>query len=289
MRYVSGNARESGCVFCTRLAGDDDVGTLILYRGSRAFLILNRYPYNTGHLMVIPNDHVPDFETLEPSAVTELAALLPGVTRALRRALGCDGFNIGVNVGAVAGAGVAAHLHQHVVPRWLGDANFMPILASTMVLPELIPVTYAKLRAELEREFFPIQDGSSWTAAPGTLRICLFDRDDTRVLLTGPATAGHLPVAAAQADESLWRAALGALDVPGVELAGWAGQRRAGEGGPAGLAFRASDDSALREAVARLQGQWVAIGAAHGALASESDRAVLRNAVAQVAPSIEAR
>ncbi len=288
MRYVGGNTNEPGCVFCSRLAGDDDVGALILHRGPRAFLILNRYPYNTGHLMVIPNDHVPDFETLDPSAATELAAFLPGVTRALRRALGCDGFNIGINVGAVAGAGVAAHLHQHVVPRWLGDANFMPILASTMVLPELIPVTYAKLRAELERELSPFPDRGPDRAESDAIRICLFSRDDTQVLLLGPSTASHLPRATSRADESLWRAALRTLDVPGAELAGWAGQRRADGGDPSALAFRAPDDTSLPETAARLQAQWVPIGAAQESLASESDRAVVRSALAQLAPSIQA-
>lgn len=287
MRYVGGGTKESGCVFCSRLAGEDDVGALILHRSPRAFLILNRYPYNTGHLMVIPNDHVPDFESLDPRAVTGLAALLPAVTRALRRALGCDGFNIGVNVGAVAGAGVAAHLHQHVVPRWLGDANFMPILASTMVLPELIPVTYAKLRAELERELSPIHDDSPGTVDSGTVRICLFGRDDTQVLLVGPSTASRLPVAATQADEPLWRAALRTVDAPGAELAGWAGLRRAEGRGPSAFAFRAPD-MVLSEAAVRLQARWVPIGTAETSLASESDRAVLRNALAQLAPSIGA-
>ncbi len=286
MRYVGGGTKESGCVFCSRLAGDDDVDALILHRGPRTFLILNRYPYNTGHLMAIPNDHVPDFETLDPSAVTELAGLLPGVTRALRRALGCDGFNIGVNVGAVAGAGVAAHLHQHVVPRWLGDANFMPILASTMVLPELIPVTYAKLRAEVERELSTTRDDNPRSTDPANIQICLFDAHHTQVLLAGSSARRHLPVTTAEVDEPLWRAALRTLDAPGAELAGWAGHRRA-NGGPSALAFRVADRATLPEA-AHVQRQWVPIGTAQELLASESDRVVLRNALAQVDPSIDA-
>src|SRR5215212_7286911 len=152
MRYVAGVDREEGCIFCNRLGEEDDVQSLILHRGEQAFVIMNLYPYNTGHLMVVPNDHVASPEDADPEAMREMAELRGPVLRALRRALSPDGFNLGLNVGAPAGAGVADHLHEHVVPRWQGDANFMPILASTMVMPELIPVTYAKLRAELAAE-----------------------------------------------------------------------------------------------------------------------------------------
>ncbi|HLI50519.1 MAG TPA: HIT domain-containing protein [Thermomicrobiaceae bacterium] len=154
MRYVAGETRaeEPGCIFCRKPAGDPghDVENLILYRGDQAFIIMNLYPYNTGHLMLIPYRHASDLAELAPETVAGLFGLLPWVTAAQRRVLSCDGINIGLNLGEVAGAGVAEHLHVHVVPRWTGDANFMPILANTMVLPELIPVTYAKLRAELE-------------------------------------------------------------------------------------------------------------------------------------------
>jgi ATP adenylyltransferase len=149
MRYVAGADREEGCIFCNRLAEQDDVRSLILHRGERAFVIMNLYPYNTGHLMIVPNAHVASPEDADPEVMREMALLRGPVLRALRRALSPDGFNLGLNVGAPAGAGVADHLHEHVVPRWQGDANFMPILAATMVMPELIPVTYAKLRAEL--------------------------------------------------------------------------------------------------------------------------------------------
>src|SRR5262249_61815597 len=118
-------------------AADDDVRSLILYRGDRVFVIMNLFPYNTGHVMIVPNDHVPSPESADEATLSAIGTLLRPTLRALRRALNADGFNVGVNVGAVAGAGVADHLHQHVVPRWQGDANFMPILASTMVLPEL--------------------------------------------------------------------------------------------------------------------------------------------------------
>ncbi len=129
MRYVAGADREEGCIFCNRLAEQDDVQSLILHRGERAFVIMNLYPYNTGHLMIVPNAHVASPEDADPEVMREMAALRGPVLRALRRALSPDGFNLGLNVGAPAGAGVADHLHEHVVPRWQGDANFMPILA----------------------------------------------------------------------------------------------------------------------------------------------------------------
>lgn len=143
MRYIGGDADEAGCIFCNRLTANDDVASLIVHRGEHCFAIMNLYPYNTGHVMIVPNTHVANIDELTAETLTEMALLLPVLTRALRRVLNCDGFNIGLNIGSVAGAGVADHLHEHVVPRWEGDANFMPIIGDTMVLPELIPATYA--------------------------------------------------------------------------------------------------------------------------------------------------
>ncbi|MEX2425492.1 MAG: HIT domain-containing protein [Thermomicrobiaceae bacterium] len=150
MRYVSGESRDASCIFCTRPAIDDDVEALILHRSAHAYVIMNLYPYNSGHVMVVPYQHAPDLTELPGEINHDLWDLIPWVTTALKRVLRCDGFNIGLNLGGVAGAGVSEHLHIHVVPRWEGDANFMPILANTMVLPELMPVSYAKIRAELE-------------------------------------------------------------------------------------------------------------------------------------------
>jgi ATP adenylyltransferase len=229
MRYVAGANREEGCIFCNRLADDDDVQSLILHRGERAFVIMNLYPYNTGHLMIVPNAHVASPEDADPEAMGEMAMLRGPALRAIRRALSPDGFNLGLNVGAPAGAGVADHLHEHVVPRWQGDANFMPILASTMVLPELIPVTYAKLRAEL---------GAELTS----------DNRVTSVVIVGDGThalvdaAGRLPEVLPRNHESIWKAAIrdagerGAID---AELLGWAGEHRVGSGRPA-LILRAA-------------------------------------------------
>lgn len=217
MRYVGGGTREEGCIFCNRLASDDDAHSLILHRGERVFVIMNLFPYNTGHVMIVPNAHIDSPETADPETIAEMAEIQAPVLRALRRALSAEGFNLGLNVGAVAGAGVAEHMHQHVVPRWQGDANFMPILASTMVMPELIPVTYGKLRAELDREL----TGNS------TIISVVVSAGGQRVLVD---ESGALPRVLADEGEPLWRAALrdargrGARD---VELIGWAGASRA--------------------------------------------------------------
>jgi ATP adenylyltransferase len=227
MRYVAGGHREDGCIFCIRLAENDDARTLILYRGERAFVIMNLFPYNTGHVMIVPNAHVASPEDADTDALAEMAALRGPVLRALRRALAPEGFNLGLNVGAVAGAGVSDHLHEHVVPRWGGDANFMPILAATTVMPELIPVTYAKLRAELERELLGATSISALALSA-----------DHELALTD--AAGSLPQTAASEGEPLWRAVLREIHARGAidaELAGWAGPARAGSGEPV-LLFR---------------------------------------------------
>jgi len=138
-------------VLCAALAHGDDTEALILHRGEHGFIILNLYPYNSGHAMVVPYAHAATLEDLSPADRAELFELAELFTRVATSVLRCSGFNLGMNQGELAGAGVADHLHLHVVPRWLGDANFMPLLADTMVMPELLPVTYARLRAELER------------------------------------------------------------------------------------------------------------------------------------------
>jgi ATP adenylyltransferase len=219
MRYVTGSTRENGCVFCNRFSEEDDVEALILHRGTRAFVIMNLYPYNTGHVMIVPNGHIASPEDAEPETISEMAALRPPLLRALRRTLSPEGFNLGLNLGAVAGAGIAEHLHEHVVPRWQGDANFMPILASTTVMPEVIPVTYAKIRAELTRE----------TTGDDTVSLLLITGSPSSVLLD---RNGELPVAIVEEGEPLWRAAVRAARAESgaeVELLGWGGKRRAGD------------------------------------------------------------
>lgn len=246
MRYVGGSG-ESGCVFCRRLADRDDVRSLILHRGRHAFAIMNLYPYNTGHLMLVPNEHVAGPEQAAPEALAEMAALVPPTLRALRRVLRCDGFNIGINVGADAGAGVADHLHEHVVPRWEGDANFMPILAGTTVMPELIPATYAKVRADLEREL----GGSDEV-------VCVIvNAGRDRVLAKEGEDGWRLPRAVAGPEEALWQAARRAVDrvVGEAELVGWAGARETTKAG-GGLAFAVPEGAALAA-----RARWLALPA----------------------------
>lgn len=216
MPYVGGGTRQQHCIFCDHLAASNDVASLILHRGQRAFAVMNLYPYNTGHLMLVPNEHVASPEQAEPEVLAEIATLKGPLLRALRRVFNCAGFNLGTNVGAVAGAGIADHLHEHVVPRWQGDANFMPILASTMVLPELIPVTYAKIRAEMTRE---MNGGSRLT--------CVVLADNDRHVLVETTNQGYLlPVAEAAPNDPLWRAAVQTIhEITNAHatIAGWGG------------------------------------------------------------------
>lgn len=215
MRYVAGNTREEGCIFCNRMHAHDDVSSLILHRGKHCFVIMNLYPYNTGHIMIVPNKHADDLDLLDPATLHEMADVLPVATRALRRVLSCQGFNVGLNIGSVAGAGVAEHLHQHVVPRWVGDANFMPIIASTTVMPELIPASYAKIRAELHREL---------SEDPDCTLLILVD-DDLRIVMAN----GALPTCSAAQDQSIWKAAMSAIGgwATEIEIAGWVGSSSA--------------------------------------------------------------
>jgi len=148
MEYIRSAVAEEpdGCFFCEALAKSDDEATLILARGELAFVILNAYPYNPGHLMVASNRHVGDLEELTPEEMADAGALLRRSIRALRESSNPDGFNVGMNLGRVAGAGIPGHLHWHVVPRWNGDTNFMPVVGETKVLPELLSETYGRLR-----------------------------------------------------------------------------------------------------------------------------------------------
>ena len=142
----SGSGADDGCPFCSIPAKSDEDG-LIVARGERVYAVLNLYPYNGGHLMVVPYRHVADYTDLDEAETAELAELTKRAMRALRAASGAHGFNIGMNQGSTAGAGIAAHLHQHVVPRWRGDSNFLPIVARTRALPEILADTRARLAA----------------------------------------------------------------------------------------------------------------------------------------------
>lgn len=149
MAYIRGESKpgsSGGCPFCEIPAVPDADG-LVVARGEYVFAVLNLYPYNPGHLMVVPYEHLADFAALAPEVVAELTAFTQRALRALKAVSGAQGFNVGMNLGAVAGAGIAEHLHQHVVPRWGGDTNLMPVVGQTKVLPQLLGETRELLAA----------------------------------------------------------------------------------------------------------------------------------------------
>jgi ATP adenylyltransferase len=146
MAYVQNSQTEEGCIFCNRLKVPDSSENLIVYRGERAFVILNRYPYTSGHLMIVPNDHQPSLELLEAATRAEMMELLSRAVEVLRAVYHPQGFNLGANIGEAAGAGVAGHVHLHMVPRWTGDTNFMSSVGDTRVLPEALEETYRRIR-----------------------------------------------------------------------------------------------------------------------------------------------
>jgi ATP adenylyltransferase len=149
MEYIEAHAQGPepvACVFCSLLEHGDPDGERILHRGPTAFVTLAKYPYNPGHLLVLPVRHTGELEDLTAEEGAEIHSLLQRSVRALREASAPDGFNVGLNLGRVAGAGIPGHLHWHVVPRWGGDTNFMPVVGETRVLPQLLSETYERLR-----------------------------------------------------------------------------------------------------------------------------------------------
>jgi ATP adenylyltransferase len=144
MDYIL-NGNQKGCIFCKKPMEKKDKQNLILYRSKYAYVMMNRFPYNNGHLMVFPKSHCPDLEELGDREFQELFALLKISTRILRDRLHPQGFNIGMNIGKVGGAGFDEHIHFHIVPRWIGDTNFMPVIGGTKVVPEYLEKTYQKL------------------------------------------------------------------------------------------------------------------------------------------------
>jgi len=149
--YISGGQRGKGCIFCRIRDSRDDAGNLVVKRGRSNFIVLNRYPYNNGHLMVVPNSHLPDLSHSSPAQLGEMMTLTATCERVLGRVYRIDGLNLGMNLGVSAGAGVRGHLHLHVVPRWAGDTNFMTVVGATRVTPEALEVTYDKLVPHFRR------------------------------------------------------------------------------------------------------------------------------------------
>jgi ATP adenylyltransferase len=148
VEYIERHA-ESGCILCQKPGEDMDEANLVLYRGQHNFIILNAFPYNPGHLMVAPYRHIADLQDLTDEEAKEHFDIVKKGLALLEGTMKPAGFNIGLNVGKVAGAGVAEHLHTHIVPRWQGDTNFMPVLSDTKVMSEGLSALYQKLRAKL--------------------------------------------------------------------------------------------------------------------------------------------
>ena len=146
MAYIENSKPEEGCVFCNRPSQSDGPENLIVARGQRAYVILNLFPYTSGHLMIVPFDHQPSLEMLAAATRAEMMELMTHAVEVLRAAYHPQGFNLGANIGELAGAGIADHVHLHVVPRWAGDTNFMTALSDTRVIPEGLEKTYHRVR-----------------------------------------------------------------------------------------------------------------------------------------------
>lgn len=148
-QYIKDSSRKDSCIFCQIAASSDDEADLVVYRGRSNYIVLNRFPYTSGHVMVIPYQHVATMEEAPVEALDEMMKLTRRLERALRKLYHPGGLNIGMNIGEAAGAGVAGHIHMHVLPRWVADSNFMTVVAETRVLPEDLAVTWKRLRDEL--------------------------------------------------------------------------------------------------------------------------------------------
>jgi ATP adenylyltransferase len=153
MEYILSDKEKTGCIFC---AGDERTGDkerLILHTGSMSIVMMNKFPYNNGHLLVAPVRHTPDLECLSPEENLDLILAVRKSLEILKRAMKPEGFNVGMNLGRVAGAGVEEHMHFHIVPRWSGDTNFMTVTGDVRVVPEHIRETYEKLKPYFEEQF----------------------------------------------------------------------------------------------------------------------------------------
>ena len=154
MAYITGEAqkKEKGCIFCLKPKQKFDYKNLIVLRGKEAFVIMNLFPYNNGHLMVAPYKHTADMGELDDAELLEINRLVAACLRWLQRAYRPEGFNIGVNLGSAAGAGIPDHIHWHVVPRWAGDTNFMTVVGEVRVLPQDLWESYDRLRRAMEED-----------------------------------------------------------------------------------------------------------------------------------------
>ncbi len=146
MEYILTPKTDDGCIFCNGLKQPDGTDNLIIFRGPKAFVMLNRYPYTSGHLMVVPYEHQASLDLLETGSRTDIMDLSARALQVLEALYKPQGFNLGMNIGGAAGAGILDHVHLHVVPRWVGDTNFMSSISQTRVLPELLEETYRRVR-----------------------------------------------------------------------------------------------------------------------------------------------
>jgi ATP adenylyltransferase len=146
MEYIESNTKVAGCIFCDAPEKEDSAENLIAFRGEHAYVILNRYPYTSGHLMVVPFHHKANLEELDPQTRAEMMELTTRCMTVLRRIYNPQAFNMGANIGEAAGAGVKEHVHIHIVPRWAGDTNFMSAVGEIRVLPEMLDQTYQRVK-----------------------------------------------------------------------------------------------------------------------------------------------
>jgi len=152
MEYILNSEKEPGCPFCNRIEQSQDEKNLIVFRTKSAIVMMNRFPYNNGHLLIMPKRHIAELEQFNQSEILEIHHLLTLAIQALNRAMSPEGFNLGLNLGKVAGAGILDHIHWHIVPRWSGDTNFMPVIAETKVMPEHLQAVYDKLKKAFIKE-----------------------------------------------------------------------------------------------------------------------------------------
>jgi ATP adenylyltransferase len=150
--YVSTAEKATGCVFCELVKQNDDEKALIVYRGAQCFVVLNRFPYTPGHVMIVPYAHLDELRKLPSEAANEMIALAQRLETVLRELYHPDGINLGMNIGKAAGAGIAGHIHMHVLPRWVADANFMSVVGETRVLPETLDVTWERVSSALRKK-----------------------------------------------------------------------------------------------------------------------------------------
>ena len=148
--YVSTADKVSGCIFCELPKLDDDAQAHIVHRARHCYIVLNAFPYTLGHVMIVPFQHLDELHKLPSAAADEMIALAQKMERALGQLYAPDGVNLGMNIGKAAGAGVAGHIHMHVLPRWMGDSSFVTVIGETRILPETLEATYARIREVLE-------------------------------------------------------------------------------------------------------------------------------------------